>query len=58
MIAVVVINTDERAGKGECFTISDKKGRVDDTNRWECDSCYEQCASEDAHCRSNKQLKI
>ena len=57
-IAVFVINTDERAGKGEGFTVSDEERGVNDSGGRERHPCYEQCASEDAQCCSEDKLQI
>ena len=52
----MVVDTDEGAGEGEGFAVGYEEWGVDDAGRRECQPCYKQGASEDAHCCSEVQL--
>ena len=56
-VAIAVVNTYERADKGEYLAEGDKDGGVDDADGRERKGGGEQCAPEDAHCDCRKELE-
>ena len=55
-VAVVVVNTDERATESEDFAEDDEYGVVNLADRMRDEPTREQCAPESAHCGSDDEL--
>lgn len=56
-IAVVIIYTDERSSERNRLAVGYKERGIYDPFGRECQPCHEQCASKDAHCRSEDKLQ-
>ena len=56
-IAIVIIHSDEGTGEGEGFAVGYEERGINDAGRGKCQPSYKQGTPEDAHCRSEENLK-